>query len=82
MSSWSGWESAFDTGAAGFLTASQVSFVLQGIGSVSILLWASYICITSYTDFGRGAVSAAEMASTWLRATLVLAVISYLFVAF
>lgn len=80
--SWSGWEYEFDDAASGYLTAGGVETLLQGIGAVAIFTWAAWVFVSSFNDFGRGGVSASELAVTWLRTVFLLAFISYLFVGF
>ena len=72
------WETAFNDGAAGFITADATLFAIQAISATAMLTWMCWVTLLAYTNFGAGRTTPSGMLFTVGRALLTTMVVLYL----
>lgn len=70
---------AFFSGTGEFFSAADSLLLIQMLGVTAVLLWAAWVAVTAYKEWGSEEITQGDMLGLWFRAVLMLMILSYLF---
>lgn len=69
---------AFEEGTGGFITAPEMLFTVQAIGTTVVFLFIAWLCYRAYIDYGSEQIDSKGMIIVWFRSLFIMMVLLYL----
>ena len=71
--------SAFYDGTGQFFTALDSLLLVQVLGATAVFLWAAWIAVTAYKEWGSEEITQGDMIGMWFRAVFMMMILLFLF---
>ncbi len=69
---------AFEEGTGSFVTAPEMLFTVQAIGTTVVFLYVAWIFYRAYINYGDGDIKSKDMIIIWFRGLFIMMVLLYL----
>ena len=69
---------AFEEGTGAFITAPEMLFTIQAIGTTVVFLYMAWLCYRAYINYGSEEIDSKDMIIVWFRGLFVMMVLLFL----
>lgn len=70
---------AFQAGTGDHFTAPEALFTIQALGATAVFIWAAWVAVSSYKEWGSEEITQGDMLGLWFRAVLMMMILLFLF---